>query len=86
MFSQTAIHSGTAFYVATLCVNILVIILPILFAIRRNFLNTSLHLVPLVVIFSLSGLLYFVCALLFIITYAIGNPINQVSMCICPMI
>jgi hypothetical protein len=89
MFSQTAIHLGTAFYVATLCVNILVIlfiILQLLFAIPRNLLNTpapSLPLLPLVVIFSLSGLLYFVCALLFIIIYAIGNPINQVFMCIC---
>jgi hypothetical protein len=91
MFSQATIHFGIAYHVASLCVNIFVILFIIqwlLIAIRKKVESVSpkLPLVPLVTILSISGLLYFVCSLLFIITYVIGNPINQIFMCACPML
>jgi hypothetical protein len=83
MFSQAAIPFGIAYHVTSLCVNIFVIlfiILRLLIAIRRKVLENVLPmpLVPLVAIFSISGLLYFVCSLLFMVTYVIGNPESEV--------
>lgn len=90
MFSQAAIHFGIAYHVTSLCVNIFVILFIILqlLRIRGSVLANvppTMPLVPLIAIFSISGFLHFVCSLLFIVTYVIGNPINQIFMCACPM-
>lgn len=76
---------GTSYYVISLCVNI---ILTILIAVRlimyRRTLLATLskeqvkHYVSLAAIIIESAALYSVLAFIFIVTYAINNPINQI--------
>ncbi|KAK2462322.1 hypothetical protein APHAL10511_005628 [Amanita phalloides] len=90
MFSKGPIAFGTAYYVVSLSINVFVTALIILRLLlhRRAILNllptacTSQYL-SLTAIIIESALLYSVFALIFIITYAINNPINQVFLSIC---
>ncbi|KAK2462320.1 hypothetical protein APHAL10511_005626 [Amanita phalloides] len=89
MFSKVPIAFGTAYYVISLNVNILVtvlIIMRLLFH-RRAILNvlpveyTKQYLSVAAIVVE-SALLYSIFALIFIITYAINNPMNPVFLCI----
>jgi hypothetical protein len=87
MISQAAIHFGVAYYVTSLCVKIpaiIFIILPVVNIVCKKVslgMRPKVGFVPVIVLFSVTGLLYFVFVLLFVVTYAIGDPINQIFMC-----
>jgi hypothetical protein len=76
---------GTSYYVISLGVNIMLTILIMirLFMYRRRILDVlpeehARHYVSLVAIIVESAALYSVLALIFIITYAVKNPLNQI--------
>lgn len=76
---------GTSYYVISLCVNIVLTILIMvrLIMYRRTILATlpeehAKHYVSLAAIMVESAALYSVLAFIFIITYAINNPLNQI--------
>ena len=87
LYSQLPLHIGTAYYVTSLGVNILLTALIILRLLlhRRAVLRIlpsdyTKHYVSVATIVVESVLFYSIFALAFIITYAINNPMNQVFM------
>jgi hypothetical protein len=88
LYSALPMAYGTSYYVISLSVNI---ILTILITIRllmyrrhvtRTLINDGQHYVSLATIVIESAALYSTFALLFIITYAVNNPINQIFLTI----
>ncbi|KAG6902743.1 hypothetical protein C0995_012407 [Termitomyces sp. Mi166 len=86
MYSALPQAFGTSYYVISLSVNIVITILITirLLLYRRRMLNTlpdaveqASDYVSLATIMIESAALYSVLSLIFIITYAIGNPLNQ---------
>jgi len=89
LYSALPMAYGTSYYVISLSVNIILTILisARLLMYRRHVATTlkidnGQHYVSLATIFIESAALYSVFALLFIITYAINNPINQIFLTI----
>ncbi|KAK2462321.1 hypothetical protein APHAL10511_005627 [Amanita phalloides] len=89
MYSKVPVAFGTAYYVVSFSVNVLVtafIILRLLLH-RRAVLNIlpeeyTKHYLSTATIVIESALLYSIFALVFIVTYAIDNPVNTVFMCV----
>lgn len=87
MYSRLAIDVGTAYYITSLSVNV---VLTILIIVRLVHLRTVVlrilpadytkHYTSMVTIVVESVLLYSIFALPFIITYVLNNPMNQVFM------
>ena len=89
LYSALPMAYGTSYYVISLSVNIvLTILISARLLMYRRRVSTTLkidsgqHYVSLATIFIESAALYSVFALLFIITYAINNPINQIFLTI----
>lgn len=87
LYSKLPIVYGTSYYIISLSVNIfLTIVITIrLLLYRRRVISTlsdehGKHYFSLATIVVESAALYSVFALVFIITYALNNPINQVFM------
>ncbi|KAK2461395.1 hypothetical protein APHAL10511_005858 [Amanita phalloides] len=87
LYSSAPIAFGTAYYVTSLSVNILVTLLITLrLLLHRQAVLESLppehadHYISVATIVVESAALYSVFALAFIISYAINNPINQIFM------
>ena len=87
LYSQLPLDIGTAYYVTSLGVNVLLTILIILRLLlhRRAVLKIlpadyTKHYLSVTTIVVESVMFYSIFALLFIITYAIDNPVNQVFM------
>ncbi|KAF9469643.1 hypothetical protein BDZ94DRAFT_16078 [Collybia nuda] len=85
LYSKLPQAYGMAYYIISLSVNILLTILisTRLFMYRRTILASlpeehAKHYVSLATIMVESAALYSVLALIFIITYAVNNPINQI--------
>ncbi|KAG6874361.1 hypothetical protein C0995_015097 [Termitomyces sp. Mi166 len=85
MYSALSQAFGTAYYIISLSVNILLTILITvrLLLYRRRMLATlpvehALHYVSLATIMIESAALYSILAFIFIITYAVDNPLNQI--------
>ncbi|TFK42130.1 hypothetical protein BDQ12DRAFT_732849 [Crucibulum laeve] len=85
LYSALPMAYGTSYYIISLSVNmILTILITVrLLMYRRRILRTlpeehSRHYVSLATIMIESAALYSVFALIFIITYAVNNPINQI--------
>jgi len=85
LYSDVPLAFGTAYYIISLSFNILITILITirLLMYRRTVLATlppehAKHYVSLATIIVESAALYSVFALMFIVTYAIENPLNQV--------
>ncbi|KAF8971758.1 hypothetical protein BDZ97DRAFT_1143843 [Flammula alnicola] len=85
LYSALPMAYGTSYYVISLSVNIiLTILITIRLLLYRRRLLESLpsahgsHYVSLATIFVESAALYSIFALIFIVTYAINNPINQI--------
>ena len=84
LYSDVPLAYGTAYYVISLSVNIILTILITirLFMYRRTVLATlpaehAKQYVSLAAIMVESAALYSILALMFIVTYAIDNPLNQ---------
>lgn len=85
LYSQLPVVLGTSYYALSLGVNVL---LTVLIAARllayRSAVTAALpaaharYYVSLAAIFIESAALYSVCALLFLVTYAVNSPMNQV--------
>ncbi|KAF9011268.1 hypothetical protein BDQ17DRAFT_875054 [Cyathus striatus] len=89
LYSKLPMAYGTTYYVISLSVNIILTILISLrlFMYRRRILVTlpeehAKHYVSLATIFIESAALYSIFALIFIISYAINNPINQIFLAV----
>jgi hypothetical protein len=85
LYSKLPQAYGTSYYVISLSVNIILTILIMirLFMYRRVILEAlpeehARHYVSIAAIIVESAALYSVLALVFIITYAVNNPLNQV--------
>ncbi|KAG6911289.1 hypothetical protein DXG01_002128 [Tephrocybe rancida] len=85
MYSALPQAFGTAYYITSLSVNILLTILITvrLLLYRRKVLSTlpsehGAHYVSLVTIMVESAALYSLLAFIFVVTYAINNPLNQI--------
>jgi hypothetical protein len=85
LFSKLPQAYGTSYYVISLSVNIVLTILIMirLFMYRRRIVDVlpaeyARHYVSIAAIMVESAALYSVLALIFIITYAINNPLNQI--------
>ena len=85
LYSKLPQAYGTSYYVVSLSVNILltILIMTRLLMYRRRILEVlpeeyARHYVSLATIMVESSALYSVFALIFIITYAINNPLNQI--------
>ncbi|KAJ6628136.1 hypothetical protein B0H10DRAFT_1991592 [Mycena sp. CBHHK59/15] len=84
-YSSLPLAYGTSYYALSLGVNImLTLLITVRLLVYRRTLLQSLpeaharHYLSLVTIIIESAALYSVCAALFLITYAVGNPTNQV--------
>ncbi|KAL0576738.1 hypothetical protein V5O48_005244 [Marasmius crinis-equi] len=85
MYSKLPLAFGTSYYAISLGVNIIITILITirLLMYRRNAAgilpeNHAREYLSLATIFVESAALYSVCSILFLITYAVNNPANQV--------
>ena len=85
MYSQLAVDVGTAYYVTSLGVNVVLTALIILRLVHLRTVvlrilpaNYTKHYMSVVTIVVESVLVYSIFALAFIITYALNNPMNQV--------
>ncbi len=86
MYSDLPMSYGTAYYAISLGVNILLTVLIMfrLYMYRRRLLQASLpsehgkHYVSLAALIIESAALYSVFALMFLISYAVQHPINQI--------
>lgn len=85
LYSSLPLAYGTTYYSISLGVNIILTILITvrLLIYRKRILETlppehAKHYISIVSIIVESAALYSVCAILFLITYAINNPTNQV--------
>lgn len=89
LYSALPMAYGTAYYVISLSVNI---VLTILIAVRlllyrRQAIATlsaahGAHYISLATIFVESAAIYSLFAFIFIITYAVNNPINQIFLAV----
>ncbi|KAJ7072836.1 hypothetical protein C8F01DRAFT_262458 [Mycena amicta] len=84
-YSTLPMHIGTAYYAVSLGANIILTLLIIgrLVVYRRTLLETlpaelATHYISLATVIVESAALYSVFAVLFLITYALNNPTNQV--------
>ncbi|KAF8640860.1 hypothetical protein AX17_000508 [Amanita inopinata Kibby_2008] len=89
LYSAVPIAFGTAYYVVSLSVNVVVTVLIILrLILHRRVILESLpaehakHYLSLATIVVESAALYSVFALIFIISYALNNPINQIFLAV----
>ncbi|KAJ7207292.1 hypothetical protein B0H12DRAFT_1034584 [Mycena haematopus] len=85
LYSAVPMAYGTAYYAISLSVNIILTLLIIgrLIAYRRTLLESlpaelATHYISLATVIIESAALYTIFAILFLITYAINNPTNQV--------
>ncbi|PFH49790.1 hypothetical protein AMATHDRAFT_4555 [Amanita thiersii Skay4041] len=89
LYSSAPIAFGTAYYIISLSVNITVTILIIVRLVmhRRAIVQTlpeehAKHYLSLATVVIESAALYSVFALIFIVSYAINNPINQIFLAV----
>jgi len=90
LYSALPLAYGTSYYVISLSVNIVltVLITVRLLLYRRRACVVGIiedkgkHYISLATIFVESAALYSVTALVFIVTYAVGNPANQVFLAV----
>ena len=85
LYSQLPMAYGTSYYVISLSINImLTILITIRLLMYRRIVTASLsaghakHYLSLAAILVESAALYSVLAIMFIVTYAINDPLNQI--------
>lgn len=85
LYSALPLAYGTSYYAISLGVNIVLTFLIIirLFQYRRTILRSlppdhAKHYVSIMTVLVESAALYSVFAIIFLITYAVNNPINQI--------
>ncbi|PPR03792.1 hypothetical protein CVT24_007472 [Panaeolus cyanescens] len=89
LYSAVPVAFGTAYYMVSLSVNIvLTILITIRLYLYRRRVNKTLnpdygtHYFSLATIIIESAASYSICALMFIVTYAVGHPINQIFLAV----
>lgn len=89
LYSSVPVAFGTAYYMVSLSVNIvLTILITIRLYLYRRRVNKTLNPDYGTQYFSLATIIiesaasYSICAIIFIVTYAVGHPINQIALAV----